>query len=629
MSRFASCKINKDPIASAGRAGKRCLTKAILNASLIVLIAAPCVFAQNPAASGDASGRLALDRLGTVQGLQGFTNPLIGGNAPMTTLDGSQSFTSQLSCPSSTQFLDLLAVPSATGDLSELIIGQDIDLDGTGDASYQVPFGVSGICGNGIISCGRGTWNSCQFYRWTAASDGRAGLQNVTPTALGGCFCINSSCGNSLAFSNLGSILTTLGGGVVGALQGNNPKYAISDVRIDGSSITYFGQNTGACTPATAATARDQLFNNPSGMAGALDSELAAQSADPESTYQLLTTSPAAQDQTVETRLCTLQRSVNVSSVNTFCQFPPPAGALQSTEQTVVLKVLSGSFRSNNDCRCSRVSDYCNPPAATTYASVPDGAVYLGTSAESFRNRTERDGLDRCTYDTYDYYQLCTRVSDVFSEATMDSCSALDSDPRCSLREEVVDGVTTYRTFNPTGLSPIESCRTLNGSVASYNICRAWWEKDRTYQCQIGDGFNFDNARQRMSSITESVTDNSTSLSFQDFRRDENGNWISVGGSIGTPTRTTFAGCEMACKTRRPIQDTDAGVAGHTGQFRTSTQSYEFFYRSCSASSCPVGPGEEILKDCQCIDEFAEAAALMSALEQAGEDMICSSGVKR
>ena len=127
MSRFASCKINKDPIASAGRAGKRCLTKAILNASLIVLIAAPCVFAQNPAASGDASGRLALDRLGTVQGLQGFTNPLIGGNAPMTTLDGSQSFTSQLSCPSSTQFLNLLAVPSATGDLSQVIIGQDTD----------------------------------------------------------------------------------------------------------------------------------------------------------------------------------------------------------------------------------------------------------------------------------------------------------------------------------------------------------------------------------------------------------------------------------------------------------------------------------------------------------------------
>lgn len=628
MIRLESCEENRNPMASAARDRRSCFSEAFLSAMMTLLLAASWTFAQSPAASGDSAGRLALDRLGTLQGLQEFTNPLLG-NTLMTTLDGSQNFTSRLSCPASTEFLNLLAVPSATGDLFQVIIGQDTDLDGTGDASYQVPFGVSGICGNGIISCDPGTWNNCRYYRWTAGSDGRAGLQNATPTALGGCFCINASCGNNLAFSNLGSVLTTLGGGVVGALQKSNPNYAISDVRIDGSAITYFGQNAGSCTPAPATAARELLFNDPVAIAGALDAELAAQSADPGSAYPLLTTSPAARDQTAEIRQCRLERSVNVASVNTLCQFPPPAGALQSNEQTVILKVLSGTFRGNNDCRCSRVSDYCNPPAAAPYASVPEGAVFLGTSAESFRNRSQRDGLDRCTYDSYDYYRLCTRRSDVLSEATIDSCSALDSDPECSLREEVVDGVATYRIFNPTGLSPIESCVTLNGSASSYHICRAWWEKTRSYQCRIGGGFNFDDARRRMSSVTQSVTDQSASVRFQDFRQDENGSWISIGGSIGAPARATFAGCEMACKTRRPIQDTDAGAAGHTGQFRTSTQSYEFFYRSCGGGSCPAGPGEELLKDCQCIDEFAEAAALMSALERAGEDLICSSGVKR
>ena len=46
-------------------------------------------------------------------------------------------------------------------------------------------------------------------------------------------------------------------------------------------------------------------------------------------------------------------------------------------------------------------------------------------------------------------------------------------------------------------------------------------------------------------------------------------------------------------------------------------------------TSCPAGAGEEIIKDCQCIDEFAETFTLLESLKEAGKDAICSSGEKK
>jgi len=39
--------------------------------------------------------------------------------------------------------------------------------------------------------------------------------------------------------------------------------------------------------------------------------------------------------------------------------------------------------------------------------------------------------------------------------------------------------------------------------------------------------------------------------------------------------------------------------------------------------------GEEIIKDCQCIDEFAETFTLLETIREAGQDAICSSGAKK
>jgi hypothetical protein len=44
---------------------------------------------------------------------------------------------------------------------------------------------------------------------------------------------------------------------------------------------------------------------------------------------------------------------------------------------------------------------------------------------------------------------------------------------------------------------------------------------------------------------------------------------------------------------------------------------------------CPAGDGEEIITDCQCVNEFAEAAAIMQTLRLGAQDMICSDGTKK
>lgn len=597
-------------------------------ALLLLLSAGPALSQTDPRQAARDSANSALSKFGSPDGIrENASNPLTSQGTPMTTIDNNTSFNAQLTCPSSSQFLNVLISPTITGDLSPVLIGQDTNLDGAIDSTYQPPFPISGVCANGVVSCAPGQWANCRFYRWTADSRGSADLQEVSQLNLGGCYCVNNSCGNNLAMTHLPSVLKDIGGGVVGAIQAQNPKFTITDVRIDGTTLTYFGQNAGQC--AKTGSSQEQYFNHPGGVSTEVQSQIAIQSVDLMSYYNLMTTTPPALQQSASSRQCVIQRSAAVTSQQTFCQNPAPAGAIASREETIYLKVYAGSNRSINDCRCSNVTGYCAPPAATVYASIPEGAIYLGSSAENFRDRSRRRWEDRCTYDAYDYYSLCTRTSDIFSESVTDSCSSLEADPNCRLQAEHVDAVGTYSGFNPTGLTPLPSCTTLVGLVSNYDICRDWWKKQRTYLCQTNQLFDFTDAKRRAGAVIGSVADNTTSVYYRDLRKDQNGNWRSEDKTLLLPGRDSYLNCESACKTRKPTTDTEASVAGNTAQFRNTTDSYDFFYKKCVDSACPLSAGEEVVKSCQCMSDFAEAASLMEVLKNAGKDMICSSGVKQ
>jgi hypothetical protein len=207
-----------------------------------------------------------------------------------------------------------------------------------------------------------------------------------------------------------------------------------------------------------------------------------------------------------------------------------------------------------------------------------------------------------------------------------DNCSSYESDAKCSLKDEIVDDVQTYQNYNPTGLSPLPSCRTFTGSTETFNVCHSWWSKTRTYVCSGGNSFDFTGIQQRVTSINASATDGGSVLTYTDMTPNGSGGYNTSNGSIALTPRNG-AECPHACKIKRPKSNSQAGTDGNTTQYQTSNQTYSIVYARCDdGGSCPTQAGDIVDIDCQCINEFAEAATILSVLNSAGKDMICSSG---
>lgn len=226
----------------------------------------------------------------------------------------------------------------------------------------------------------------------------------------------------------------------------------------------------------------------------------------------------------------------------------------------------------------------------------------------------------------YAYAQVLVNESCIANpEVVVNQCTAYESDPACVLVEETVDGVATYSNYNPTGLTPLPTQQTITGTSCSINETRPWWHKERTYLCPTGSTYSFNNVYDRVATIQDSAT----LTGYDDYRLNEStGSWqIETGQTLSTPTVPTVGVCTQACKTRKPIAANDAAGLGPTQDMRNANKSYEFFYHECDTSgACPMGAGEELLEACQCIDDFAEATAIMQSMRMAGRDMICTSG---
>ncbi len=107
-----------------------------------------------------------------------------------------------------------------------------------------------------------------------------------------------------------------------------------------------------------------------------------------------------------------------------------------------------------------------------------------------------------------------------------------------------------------------------------------------------------------------------------------NGKVTYGAGELFWPDMPKVGDCINMCKTRKPKQTPDMAVSGQVDKNnKASVIKYDNFYYECDATNkCPAEPGEEVIKACQCLNEFAEASAIMQVIRQAGQDMICSSG---
>jgi hypothetical protein len=227
-------------------------------------------------------------------------------------------------------------------------------------------------------------------------------------------------------------------------------------------------------------------------------------------------------------------------------------------------------------------------------------------------------------------------ITETLQNTISDGCTAIANDPRCNLYREEVDGVVEINNYVATGLKAQPICKTLAGETQSFQVCD-WWVKKRTYVCDSGtQQYDFSDARRRVKLIHDTTKDNGTSFYYEDTRKLKDGSWT---GNIGVNSPLFPHGnaqdCERACKTVKSAPNVQVAQSGPATHARTDDSTNIFSYKTCNFNAawglytCPVGPGERIVTDCTCINDFNTAAVAVQMIRLAGQDLICSDNVPK
>ncbi|WP_454882982.1 hypothetical protein [Sphingomonas oryzagri] len=590
--------------------------------------------------------------------LQNYVTPGLSGQS-ITTVDGKTSFTAALACEKTAKMLEVLAQPSSTGDLGTVRISRDTDFDGSFDSALTLPMPVSGICANGIISCTPGTWDACRYFQWNVDSTKALKLTQVDMPNLSSCYCINNSCGQDLAWNNLPSVLGDLGGGIVGALTSADPRYGVAQAQINGPVIDYVGAQSTACTssPTVDQTA---YVSNPAAIQG----DAASQAAN-NSIFQMLKGSPAGTGKLAETRSCTIQREVTITSpsyddivtaAGSFesvtvcgagcriyriggtgsCDAPPPtfSGRFTVSKPDRLLSArltdiqtadwlqarVNGSIVASAGDHpwltdalpsdCGTGDNHSANPNTDLVALVRQGAVTVDA-------RIRAHGSHKTGY-------LDVRIEvDTGCGATenlVDLCSGYAGQSQCQLQGETVDGVQTVVGGAHTGLTPLPQTRLFGSASCTLSLTRDFFERDRSYRCILDNGATPAPDLSRDAYII----DHSTETLLADQTKSADGTVATTTSAFSMPAEPSVPACEAICKTRAPVTNTAAAPAGVTGVQQNEPTGWDIFYHTCSTDNvCPAGPGEQIVSACGCLNEFPEAAVMMQTVRLAGADLSC------
>jgi len=598
---------------------------------------------------------------------QNYLTPGLAGQ-PISTVDNSRTFNPNIACQKTATLLELIAQPAATGDIGTLRISRDKDLDGTVDQTLTLPVPVSGICANGVVSCQPGTWNQCKSFKWDVASGGDLKLSEVGLTDLAGCYCVNNSCGASLVWGNMASVLKDLGGGVIGALTTADPRIGVAQAVIEGPTIRYTGAQSTACSP-NPSLPQTAYRANPTAIQGD-----AASMAASSSVFQALKASPAGVGKAEQIRSCTITREVT----------------LQPASYDDIIGV-SGQVRSvtscGADCRRYRIGGDGNcsaaPPIFTATFQVhrPDRLVsativrqdandwlqsrvdgevvgyagkrpWLGEGLPSGDCNVDEEPVNLTPIDLTERFRsgsaavgarvrgggggrwgwidLEVRVDAAcgVTERLVDLCSGYAADPACRLHGESVDGVETFRNGVATGLTPLAQTRLFGSGACTIRLTRDLFERERQYRCTVDLG----SVPEPDLSRGAYIIDHSTETMLADRTKTPDGGYATSSRTFALPDRGSVPACEPVCKTRAPARNTAAAIDGVVGAKQNAPTGWDTFYHACKTASggdvCPVGPGEQLVSDCGCLDDFPEAVVMMQTVRLGGADLVCTGEVR-
>jgi len=723
------------------------MVRVILLALILLVFCSPGLSGDGKV-EGESVGRQFLERYGSGAGIQSkFASPLTSAQKMDPLLSGFyrcqdtgkvyqslsecswscssycvRGFDAQVTSPSPDPFLELFIQPSSTGDIARTIVRQDLDFDGRFDHAYIIPVYISGVCANGYISCAPGTWSNCRYFVWSTDSQGRVISEEVPHITgyLGGCYCINRSCGagSNVVWSNASQILEHLGGGAVGAVQSRDSHVAVTGVKVELSElkIKYWGQRSetaarysGASNYVSGLRNPEVYYQNPALLDAAVEEEQRQQLQDPSSIYWLVTQSPAAKSESFELRSCVVKRDWDISKKSEVIGFDVKV-LLQvdhngDSEWCQWVDALSGrcgrciiccpdDINMWNDCighvnrykreitmqiyyNTSTCVPYTDPYTGQTGCYTPSGIplAFSDTTTQEvgcwvkprccpdwppyncFLMTWEAymDNPDKCAGTRKEGGLIFCADERPYLLKT-DTCSGGDFSG-CRLKDEQIcdaEGrscIWTVRSFSKTGIKPLPDCvqkgSDLSGAV--WTVCvdgmnmtyastagqvgiletgeDVWWVVKRTYYCPGQNPYDLESAKKRMPVLEPSVSFSGSTLTYTDYLP-QTGTRYS--GSIELWPMDDQLECEMVCKVRVGVPETQAGSYGHQGQYLVSTESIRDEYRVCELDSsgawvCPYDPSRETrLKNCGCLNAFNEAITGMQLLRDASKDVICS-----
>ncbi|ODP38791.1 hypothetical protein [Sphingomonas turrisvirgatae] len=591
-----------------------------------------------------------------------YVTPGLAGQ-PISTVDAKRSFETNLACQKTASLLEILVQPSPTGDLGAVQVARDVDLDGTIDSRSTLPVPVSGLCANGIISCQPGSWSGCRTYRWDVDSARNLKLAEAAMPELAGCYCINASCGANLAWSNMPGVLRDLGGGMIGALTTADPRIGVAQALIEGAMIRYVGAQATACTNSPALS---QLAYRATPTTIAGDAQAVSASS---SVFQALSGSPAGLGKAQQLRQCTIERQVSVTGASIDVIVQRVSGGYATNRYGKSVEFLMGSPANNSleGGNCSlfdfRMTLRVEQPERITSARLIeyfgddwaqvriDGQLIASgpspwTSEGHPPAKCERNGafhaapnvdlkpwLSKGDHEVWlrvavaDGGEAMARIqlelddSCKFGERLVDRCTAIASDRKCRLDSEHVDSVQTFRNGVKTGLHPLPQRRQFGTSACPVELQRDFFQRDRVYTCEI------DSSALPAPDLSRGtyILDRSTEALLADRVRTADGGTQESIRPFSLPARGPVPACEPICKTRAPTINTAAAPQGVVGSRQNDPASFDTFYHSCGDDNrCPLGPGEELVSACGCLNDFPEAVVMMQTVRLAGADLTCT-----
>jgi hypothetical protein len=499
-----------------------------------------------------------------------LSKPLTSSNTPMTSLGGTakapaSSFTAQLTSKSSKAFLTATATPGAFGGLSQLTIQEDIAMTGTASYTYTVPVSIEGVCANGIIHCDSGTWNNCSYYIWKDSNG--ITLNPTTINTLEACYCINSSCGYTL---NMDHVLKDLGGGMVSAIQSDNPSTTITNVGVTGSTISYYGMlSSTTASNITSNTANSSLYVP--GMS------------DPSTLYK------------------------GGKSDTDLVAAGKAEAAKESTDPNSPEYALSATSGKNG---------YAVNPITAQACQINAGIGFKGNTPFETVNNT-------CNIDT----NICSLSEEYICDYNGGNCvqtlkyGSPTGQVAIPIPHTLIAPDNTAWTFTFNGSQITYTNSSTNGTVPAIGS-EVWWTIKQEYTCQsnkpVIDSYTT-NALSMTQNLTPSVNLSGTTMTFKNPDGSTNTSTIYPGTKL-----PTGAPCAKSCTVSGSSQDTQIGATTTDAAEQNNINTTGITYLACVNGACPVGTGQTIVKDCQCINDFVTAASSMQSMDNASHDMICT-----